>query len=191
MRRYIRWFPCWGDGRLLRKIGRRTASSLRSPWVWWGPTSPASSSSSVPWLQTTRTPHPILYRLYKIFLFLDFLPQAVMVCFFFDTKMTRNLIKAKWNVLNVHINHGRVTAFLNERRRIVKMFRLNYFNSKCNLCLCVSRSDVSTTALGVKNALLHNKVFRWSLLSYTCWTMESGRFFILSFFRFDNSVTPH
>lgn len=97
--------------------------------------------------------------------------------FFFYTKMTRNLIKAKWNVLNVHINHGRVTAFLNERRRIVKMFRLNYFNSKCNLCLCVSRSDVSTTALGVKNALLHNKVFRWSLLSYTCWTMESGRFF--------------
>lgn len=159
MRRYIRWFPCWGDGRLLRKIGRRTASSLRSPWVWWGLTSPASSSSSVPWLQTTRTPHPILYRL------------------FFVTKMTRNLIKAKWNVLNVHINHGRVTAFLNERRRIVKMFRLNYFNSKCNLCLCVSRSDVSTTALGVKNALLHNTVFRWSLLSYTCWTMESGRFF--------------
>lgn len=126
------------------------------------------------------------------FLFLDFLQQAVLVCFFFFyTKMTRNLIKAKWNVLNVHINHGRVTAFLNERRRIVKMFRLNYFNSKCNLCLCVSRSDVSTTALGVKNALLHNKVFRWSLLSYTCWTMESGRFFILSFFRFDNSVTPH
>lgn len=126
-----------------------------------------------------------------VFLFLDFLQRAVMVCFFFYTKMTRNLIKAKWNVLNVHINHGRVTAFLNERRRIVKMFRLNYFNSKCNLCLCVSRSDVSTTALGVKNTLLHNKVFRWSLLSYTCWTMESGRFFILSFFRFDNSVTPH
>lgn len=125
------------------------------------------------------------------FLFLDFLQRAIMVCFFFYTKMTRNLIKAKWNVLNVHINHGRVTAFLNERRRIVKMFRLNYFNSKCNLCLCISRSDVSTTALGVKNALLHNKVFRWSLLSYTCWTMESGSFFILSFFRFDNSVTPH
>lgn len=188
MRRYIRWFPCWGDGRLLRKIGRRTASSLRSPWVWWGPTSPASSSSSVPWLQTTRTPHPILYRLFFVF---RFFATGRHGMFFFYTKMTRNLIKAKWNVLNVHINHGRVTAFLNERRRIVKMFRLNYFNSKCNLCLCVSRSDVRTTALGVKNALLHNKVFRWSLLSYTCWTMESGRFFILSFFRFDNSVTPH
>lgn len=127
----------------------------------------------------------ILYRLFFVF------RLFVMGCygmFFFYIKMMRNLIKVKWNVLNVYINYGRVIVFFNERWRIVKMFWLNYFNLKCNLCLCVLCFDVSMIVLGVKNVFLYNKVFRWSFFFYICWIMEFGRFFIFLFFRFDNSV---